>query len=179
MPVTLTAAARLREKCLEVKDTILLVDPGFPDKVIRVTPLPQVAVDHRAQLGNENDPRRKAAHVVLNLSNGPEQEVWRAIERDIFLRAPRDKATPIPLQVAPNCREEWNLLPEDVPVVELQVETPPQAPVLPKVEAPSLVERPKAKVQGPVAHACESCNAAFDTAQGLRMHTMKKHKQGA
>ena len=91
-----TATEKAIEAVESLPNLIKLVKPPQVDRVIRIVPL---------------EPR------TLDLMLGPDAEEWAQIERLVFLFAPPEKKTLNPAPVG--TRQEWTLMPEDVPVVEL------------------------------------------------------------
>lgn len=57
---------------------------------------------------------------TLDLLNGPDAEEWAQIQRLVYLYAPVEAKGAQPVTVGN--RTEWTLLPEDVPVVKLNVD---------------------------------------------------------
>ena len=112
MPVMLSAANRLRNQVLEVPGTVLLVNAGFPDRVIRFEKLPQCLVDFKATQRNDEN-----KHITINLNMGPASEAWRDAMDVVRRTARRDRPVPDPLAVAENSKEEWSVGIEDVPVI--------------------------------------------------------------
>lgn len=166
MPATLSAANKLRNKVLSDPNTVLLVQAGGVDKVLKVVPLPKHIVD---EWGPNSEARRRSnpegqKAVVLNLDNGPQNEAWQAIEREIFLRARRDRETPKPREVAPDSRSEWELDETDVPTVAL-IDGGYQ-------DRTSLPEKPEES--GVIGHKCDfkGCDKSFAKERALQTHKM-------
>jgi len=116
---TLSAASRLREQTLAIPGTVLLTSAGRPDQVIRFSRLPEIIKSYRDTKLKEG--KDLPIHTILNLDNGPDSECWRNTLREANAMARRDKPMPVPAPVAPSCKDEWALGPEDVPVIELNV----------------------------------------------------------
>ncbi len=126
---TLNAASRLRNDVLKVPHTVLLISPGHPDKVVRFNRAPEALTAYRLQKVREINPELteadyKTSHTEFDLGNGPQSEAWNAICDEVKRQARRDIPTPMPEDVAPDSKTDWNMGPEDVPVVELQGEGP-------------------------------------------------------
>lgn len=184
MATTLSAASRLRNKCLEVPNTILLYSAGEVDKVIRVIPLESC---------------------VLNLDRGPDQEKWEDIKGIINSEARRDRPVPRPLPVSQKTSEEWSLLPEDIPVIELPnlikaeedkkaaelkaeeskspVTTPVISPPLSiREEATITLTKEEVKVvekslKENSSFRCPECSKPFKNAAGMKIHSGNMHKK--
>ena len=84
------------EAVLSLKNLIVIVEQGVPDKVVRIIPL-------------------KGEKLWLN--NGPDIERWEEIKRQVFLKAPPDQKIATPVSVGD--RSSWTLLPENVPIIDL------------------------------------------------------------
>lgn len=156
----LTAHQKLRNSALAQEGMVLVVQGGQPDKAIRVLPLPKFLEEQVIR-----SKKQGKSWVELFLDTGPDLEAWRDLEREIFLRAPRDQAMPRPIAVANGIREEWSLNPEDIPVVRLH--DTDQVPVEDAPEEVKLETRP--------VYKCQECPRMFDKASGLRMHIRNRH----
>ena len=149
---TLSAANRLRDKVVAVPGTVILSGAGHPDAVIRFTETPACLLPFRTKIeGGLIWP------VKLNMDRGPHQEAWAQAKRESFLRARRDRPMPEPLRVANECKDEWSLDAEDVPVVEYEMKA--------------------AAAQAAADLKCSTCTQTFQTAKGLEIHkTHTKHE---
>lgn len=122
---TLNAASRLRNDVLKVPHTVLLISPGHPDKVVRFNRAPDALTAYRLQKVREINPKYtekdyKTVHTEFDLGNGPQAEAWNAICDEVKRQSRRDIPTPQPEEVSPDSKTDWNIGPEEVPVVELQ-----------------------------------------------------------
>lgn len=170
MRSALTAASRLRAEVLKMEGLILIVDPGRPDKVIQVTPWPDYISDLRTEQ-RKSTRDEKLIHVELNLSRNPEQEAFKMLEREINLRSPRDRAVPVPLAVAENLRDEWSVMPEDVPVADISgIQLPAERPL-----RLTLRELAAKQDQEDSEYACSECEKTFPKKNALQLHTRNKH----
>lgn len=129
----------------------------------------------------------------------PGQVLWEKIERYLDRMTPRDQRIPVPVLVAPDQKSQFNphmprrtprgsleLIPSDIPVVDLRIpviETVSAsapvstavlvAPVTPVVSVPApIVEEKKAEV-----FKCEKCDKVFDKKRALFMHDVRGHKK--
>lgn len=172
----LTAANALRRDVLSTDSIFLLTQAGFPDKVIRVIPLK----------GKK-----------INLDNGPQQEEWREVERQIYTMSRRDRPIPAPAPVAPSSNDEWSIRIEDVPTVVLLQQAEETAPVYapapaapvsasPVEAAPAPAEpalEAKAEEAQPVLEKkelarvpCDQCGKMFTEGNGLKIHKTTRHR---
>lgn len=124
---TLNAASRLRNEVLNVPNTVLLISPGHPDKIVRFNRAPDSLKSYRLQKVLERNPKGKesdyiTSHTEFDLGNGPQSEAWASICDEVKRQARRDIPTPQPEEVSPDSKTDWMLGPGDVPVVELQGE---------------------------------------------------------
>lgn len=182
MSATLSAASKLRDQVLSMDGTILLVSPGHPDKVIRVLPLPEFALEYKRA---RSEGRDLSKHLKLDLGNGPDSEIWREIERQIFLSPERGRVMPVPLSVSKDSNSEWGVSPEEVPTVSMFVA--PSAPATASApvaapETPLSVEPPPAAVpvltkkKGGVIMKCKEPNCVVEV---VGYFAMKKHLKKA
>lgn len=118
---TQTAASRLRDNVLKVPGTVLLISAGHPDKVVRFNRLPEIVQKYREQKEAERGEKFPTVHTALNLDIGPDSECWRNAMREAGSMARRDKPMPSPIEVAQDCKSEWAIDNEDVPVIELSL----------------------------------------------------------
>ena len=143
---TLSAASRLREKVVAIPGTVILSGAGHPDEAIRFTETPACLLPFKTKIdGGTTWP------VKLNLDRGPHQEAWAQAKRESFLRARRDQPMPEPLRVAAECREEWSLNADDIPVVEY-------------------VEKAADSAVVKIGFQCSTCTKAWPTEKGLQIH---------
>lgn len=167
---TLTADNRLRIEVLKDPNVILITEPGYSDKVIKIVPLPDCVSQFRnEQLKNrvENDERKELLHLQIDLSRGPDQELWREIEREVFMKADRSKPVAKAAQVNNKMGEPWQLAPEEIPTVTLavaaEIKTEPKTEAKP-IENPVKVEEPKIRC---------GCGKEAKTPTGLKVHQAK------
>ncbi len=140
---TLSAASRLREKVVAIPGTVILSGAGHPDEAIRFTETPACLLPFKTKIdGGTSWP------VKLNLDRGPQQEAWAQAKRESFLRARRDKPMPEPLRVAAECKDEWALDADDIPVVEYE-------------------QKAEGAVKG---FQCATCTKSWPTQKGLEIH---------
>ncbi len=188
MRSAVTAASRLRAEVLQMEGLILIVNSGRPDKVIQVNPLPDYLSALREEQRSDKRPKKfvrddkgreffetmpanhetEQKHVELNLMRMPHQEAFKLLEREIHLRCPRDRALPAPLSVAESLKDEWSVMPEDVPSVSF-------ADVLPE-QAERTLSVPLEEI---ASFQCSECDANFPKKQGLLMHIRHRHPQKA
>lgn len=164
----LTADVRLRYEVLKDPNVILITEPGHSDKVIRVVPLPDCVDKFRSeQMQNRqhNEERKELQHLQIDLSRGPDQELWREVEREVFMKADRSKPLPKAAQVNNKLGEPWQLALEEVPTVNLAVVSN-KAEAKP-IENPVIVEEPK-----DVSLVCK-CGKEAKTPTGLKVHRSK------
>ena len=122
MPITLSAANRLRNKVLSIPGTVLIMNPGYVDRVIRFEKLPDVLAEYKKVSRNPEN-----AHITIDLGNGPSSEAWRDALDVVRRTARRDRPVPDPIAVAENVHEDWAIAEEDVPVIESSIEVVTQA----------------------------------------------------
>ena len=151
---TLSAASRLREQVLAIPGTVLLAQAGHVDKVIRFQHVPDYLAKH-----DEKFTKGKRPYIFINLDRGPDQEIWSTTMKGVYSEARRDKPIPEAIPVAPECKAEWNVGPEDVPLIENGLVI---------VEATKPVEAQIFK--------CDICGITYDKERAIRMHKMKAHK---
>ena len=118
MSAALNAANKLRLRVLKVPGTVLLVEYGAPDRVIRIENLKEIVPDVEKRIEDDKRPDRPCLYI--NLDSGPGQELWSRIKGTLQARARRDKLIPEPLAVSNSTREEWMLDEDDVPYVEME-----------------------------------------------------------
>lgn len=95
------AEKRLIQSVETLPNLIKVVSVGRVDRVFRVEPL---------------EAR------VLDLDRAPDAEEWAKIQRLIYLKAPLEQRGLEPVPVGN--KQDWTLLPEDVPVVRIQGDVP-------------------------------------------------------
>lgn len=160
----LTADVKLRNEVLRDPNIVLITNPGFSDKVVKIVPLPECVKQFREEQLSERRQKsefKDLQHVELDMSKGPHQEMWRNMEREIFVKADRDKPFDKPADVNAKIGDPWAMSPEDVPVINLF--TPKEKKDTPEV--------PEARVEGLM---CD-CGFKAKTSQGLKVH-QAKHK---
>lgn len=165
---TLTADVKLRLQVLSDPNVILVTEPGYQDKVIRVFPIPECArVFHEEQLKDRErySEFKSLKHLQLDLSRGPEQELWRNIEREIFMLSDRNKPMATVVAVSNKLGDPWGISLDEVPEIVLSVETKPR----PEVKAEKVEEAPLNR-----ALKCE-CGFQASTDKGLKVHKSRKH----
>lgn len=186
----LSASAALRKDIISSPNIILLCSAGFPDKIIRVVPLPS----------------RK-----LNLDRGPDMEEWKDIERQVYTRARRDRPIPTPVPVAQSSKDEWSLRLEDIPTVvlideavssvsavpvavapvaatpiiestiivprvfDVPVETSEKVQVADKPTEEPVFDMPPAREKPPLV-ACDECGKKYQEGNGMKIHKTTQHK---
>ena len=161
--MAITAAERLRRQVLDIEGTVLFCYAGYPDKVIRFQYTPECLREFKVSDGK---------HIFLDMGKGPCEEAWKVAQREVFLKARRDRPIPEPMPVAENSKDEWSLAPEDVPVVEnagdaiISVTTPPD-----------LVDVIKTTTIEKGEFVCEFCGKKFSSERALKIHMGVAHKE--
>lgn len=154
----MSAANRLRKEVLSVPGTVLLSQAGNPDQVIRFQHIPDCL---KAFKKKDDD------YIFLNLDFGPPQEAWATAQRDIYQTARRDRPIPNPVPVAIECKDEWSMGPEDVPLVENGIIIPTST-----IPAPSAAT----EVVNPIIK-CDLCTMSFNSEHALKIHVGRAHKK--
>lgn len=155
MSTRISAANRMREQVLKDRDVVLISRAGFVDEVIKIASIP----DHvRKMADQEPKPNKPAVALELNLDNQPHIEAWMELERFIQSYAERDRPISKPLPVSGSPKEEWNLAPEDVPVITLIQKAPAR---------PAAAQEPDL--------SCDVCKKPFDSKRALNAHRLS-HK---
>lgn len=153
MPALLSAANRLRNKVLEIPGTVLIVNPGYVDKVIRFRNLPEILVEFKKNSRNNETEK----HITIDLGTGPASEAWRNAMDVVRRTARRDVPIPDPIEVATDSHEDWSVVEEDVPVIETIIETVAvAAPKPPEPQAQVVAENPIKKRGRPKKEVVEA-----------------------
>lgn len=162
---TVSAANRLRDRVGSIPGTVLFVQAGYPDKILRFQVLPEslkkLELDkvNAGKKPGEFEKEVKSWPVEVNLDWGPAQEAWKQAQREFLLTARRDRPVPEPLPVAEDSHQEWSVDEEDVPVVENALSVP---------ETVALKQR--------AATTCDTCTMEFKTEHALNIHKARSHK---
>lgn len=160
---------------------------GFCDPMYVIIRYSAISADRKPTIE-----QRKIYGVRIDYNSEPGRQMWDDVERFVEESTPRDERIPVPVLCAKDERSSFEtytprrtsrgsleLVPSEVPVVDLTKWIAPKPVVVPSISpeplSPPVAAAPvSAEVQGQ-PFKCTDCDYTHRSKAGLRMHSMKRH----